>query len=138
MKRKVLSLLLALIMVLSLVPVSAAAEELPFDLSSGYVSGFEKNGYTFTDWEGTVRVFDIYTVTVPEGAQSLVLGFNEDRIAYGYDADGNYICSCGSTGDGSYADNGQTGQLTATVKADGNGKLPEYVHVQTPYDSSWG
>ena len=137
MKRKVLSLLLALITVLSLVPVGAAAEELPFDLSSGYVSGFEKNGYTFTDWEGTVRVFDIYTVTVPEGAQSLVLGFNEDRIAYGYDADGNYICSCGSTGDGSYADNGQTGQLTATVKADGNGKLPEYVHVQTPYDSSW-
>lgn len=137
MKKRVFSLLLALIMVLSLVPVSAVAEEMPFELSIGYVSGFEKNGYTFTDWEGTVRVFDVYTVTVPEGTQNLVLNFDEARIAYGYDAGGNYVCSCGSTGDGSYADNGQTGQLTATVKADNSGKLPEYVHVQTPYDSEW-
>ena len=137
MKKKVLSLLLVLAMVLSLAPVGVLAEVDPFCTSVGSITAVEKNGYTFTEWDGTEIKLDLYTVTVPFGTQSVTLNFNEERIAYGYDENGVYVSSCGSTGDGSYADNGQTGQTSALVRADANGKLPAYVHVQTPYDSSW-
>ena len=137
MKKKVLSLLLVLTMVLSLVPVGVLAEVDPFCTSVGSITAVEKNGYTFTEWDGTEIKLDLYTVTVPFGTQSVTLNFNEERIAYGYDENGVYVSSCGSTGDGSYADNGQTGQTAALVRADDSGKLPAYVHVQTPYDSNW-
>ena len=137
MKKKVLSLLLVLAMMLSLAPVGVLAEADPFYTSVGSITAVEKNGYTFTEWDGTELKLDLYTVTVPFGTQSVTLNFKEERIAYGYDANGVYISSCGSTGDGSYADNGQTGQTAALVRADISGRLPAYVHVQTPYDSSW-
>ena len=137
MKKKVLSLLLVLAMVLSLAPVGVLAETDPFYTSVGSITAVEKNGYTFTEWDGTELKLDLYTVTVPFGTQSVTLNFKEERIAYGYDANGVYISSCGSTGDGSYADNGQTGQTAALVRADISGRLPAYVHVQTPYDSNW-
>lgn len=137
MKKKVLSLLLVLAMVLSLAPVGVLAETDPFYTSVGSITAVEKNGYTFTEWDGTELKLDLYTVTVPFGTQSVTFNFKEDRIAYGYDANGVYISSCGSTGDGSYADNGQTGQTAALVRADISGRLPAYVHVQTPYDSNW-
>lgn len=137
MKKKVLSLLLVLAMVLSLAPVGVLAETDPFYTSVGSITAVEKNGYTFTEWDGTELKLDLYTVTVPFGTQSVTLNFKEERIAYGYDANGVYVSSCGSTGDGSYADNGQTGQTAALVRADISGRLPEYVHVQTPYDSNW-
>ncbi|MGM9592646.1 MAG: S-layer homology domain-containing protein [Oscillospiraceae bacterium] len=137
MKKKVLSLLLVLAMVLSLAPVGVLAEADPFYTSVGSITAVEKNGYTFTEWDGTELKLDLYTVSVPFGTQSVTLNFNEERIAYGYDENGVYVSSCGSTGDGSYADNGQTGQTAALVRADDSGKLPAYVHVQTPYDSNW-
>lgn len=142
MKKKVLSLLLVLAMVLSLAPVGVLAEvdpfgDNPFYTSVGSIAGVEKNGYTFTEWNGNELKLDLYTVSVPFGTQGVTLSFKEDRIAYGYDANGVYVSSCGSTGDGSYADNGQAGQTSALVRADANGKLPTYVHVQTPYDSNW-
>lgn len=137
MKKKVLSLLLVLAMVLSLAPVGVLAETDPFYTSVGSITAVEKNGYTFTEWDGTELKLDLYTVTVPFGTQSVTLNFKEERIAYGYDANGVYISSCGSTGDGSYADNGQIGQTAALVRADDSGRLPAYVHVQTPYDSNW-
>lgn len=137
MKKKVLSLLLVLAMMLSLAPVGVLAEADPFYTSVGSITAVEKNGYTFTEWDGTELKLDLYTVTVPFGTQSVTLNFKEERIAYGYDANGVYVSSCGSTGDGSYADNGQAGQTAALVRADISGKLPAYVHVQTPYDSNW-
>ena len=137
MKKKVLSLLLVLTMVLSLAPVGVLAEVDPFCTSVGSITAVEKNGYTFTEWDGAEIKLDLYTVTVPFGTQSVTLNFNEERIAYGYDENGVYVSSCGSTGDGSYADNGQAGQTAALVRADDSGKLPVYVHVQTPYDSNW-
>lgn len=137
MKKKVLSLLLVLAMVLSLAPVGVLAEADPFYTSVGSITAVEKNGYTFTEWDGTELKLDLYTVTMPFGTQSVTLNFKEERIAYGYDANGVYISSCGSNGDGSYADNGQTGQTAALVRADISGRLPAYVHVQTPYDSNW-
>lgn len=142
MKKKVLSLLLVLAMMLSLAPVGVLAEadpfgDNPFYTSVGSITAVEKNGYTFTEWDGTELKLDLYTVTVPFGTQSVTLNFKEERIAYGYDANGVYISSCGSTGDGSYADNGHIGQTAALVRADDSGKLPAYVHVQIPYDSNW-
>ncbi|MBP3485045.1 MAG: S-layer homology domain-containing protein [Oscillospiraceae bacterium] len=137
MKKKVLSLLLVLAMVLSLAPVGVLAGVDPFCTSVGSITAVEKNGYTFTEWDGTELKLDLYTVTVPFGTQSVTLNFNEERIAYGYDESGVYVSSCGSAGDGSYADNGQTGQTAALVRADADGSLPAYVHVQTPYDSNW-
>ena len=142
MKKKVLSLLLVLAMMLCLAPVGVLAEvdpfgDNPFYTSVGSITAVEKNGYTFTEWDGTELKLDLYTVSVPFGTQSVTLNFKEERIAYGYDANGVYVSSCGSTGDGSYADNGQAGQTAALVRADISGRLPAYVHVQTPYDSDW-
>ena len=76
MKKKVLSLLLVLAMVLSLAPVGVLAEVDPFCTSVGSITAVEKNGYTFTEWDGTELKLDLYTVTVPFGTQSVTLNFN--------------------------------------------------------------
>ena len=128
-------------------PVRAAAEgsEHPFSPSAGTVSAFTEKGYHYTDyvpdaegnWNPVENDADLYTVTVPHNATEVRITFPEDRLCYTYDATGNYLASCGAEGDGSYANNGQTGQSEAVIKADSAGDLPPYARVQTPYDANW-
>ena len=80
---------------------------------------------------------DLYVVTVPAGTESVLLTFAENRLAYNYDSEGNYLY-------GFYpGDTYMTGALTAECPLDyGTESLPadgviDYVLVQTPYDASW-
>ena len=73
------------------------------------------------------RTVDLYVVSAPANAETVTLDFGEElRIAYAYDANGNYLSSCGEYGDGT------TGQTTASTT-----DLTAYVRVQTPYDANW-
>lgn len=73
------------------------------------------------------RSADLYVICPDVEISEVTLDFGEEeRIAYTYDVDGNYLGACGDYGDGT------TGQTTAKVT-----DLTAYVRVQTPYDASW-
>ena len=144
--RKWFALLLALALVLTLLPAGAMAaepEEVPFSVSDGTVTDFEENGYIYTDYVydpdsdkyvPVEKSVDLYTVTLPTDTASVTLDFGDDlRIAYLYDADGVYVVDLSANEEG-YADNGQTGEASATVSSD---DFSCFVRVQTPYDSDW-
>ena len=139
--RKILSLLLALAVVLTAAPLAAFAEvpaEIPFSISAGKVEDYIEGGYSYTIYgDPEAKTADLYTVSATPGAESEVFTFTEERIAYGYDAAGQYVCSCAPTADGNYENGGQTGALTAEVKLQKDGKFPTYLVVQTPYTSDW-
>lgn len=139
--RKILSLLLALAVVLTAAPLAAFAEvpaEIPFSISAGKLEDYIEGGYSYTIYgDPEAKTADLYTVSATPGAESEVFTFTEERIAYGYDAAGQYVCSCAPTADGNYENGGQTGALTAEVKLQKDGKFPTYLVVQTPYTSDW-
>lgn len=111
----------------------------PFTPSVGAVTSVTEGGYTYdSDWDDVPdAAVDLYTVTVPYGAQAETLTFSEARIAYAYDANKGYLTSCAADAENGYADDGQTGELTANVRLTDGQALPAYVVVQTPYDKSW-
>lgn len=139
--RKIVSLLLVLAVVLTAAPLAAFAElpaEIPFSISAGKVEDYIVGGYSYTIYgDPEAKTADLYTVSATPGAESEVFTFTEDRIAYGYDAAGQYVCSCAPTADGNYENGGQTGALTAEIKLQADGKFPTYLVVQTPYTSDW-
>ena len=159
MKKRLLSLLLALLVLCSLMPAAFAdgetAEEplliapapstapSPFALSVGVSEHLSIDGYAyeFNDYmtgELVSVAVPLFRVVVPEGTTEFTLTFTEERIAYAYaDMGLTYIASCAADAVAGYANNGQTGELTATVRAGEDGKLPPYVQVQTPYTEDW-
>ena len=142
MKKRIASALLALVMALSLLPAAAfaAEEETPFTAMAGeeeltVIKSEEDYVYTVVteydaNWNPVAteeRTAPLYVVTVPADTGDVTLDFGgEERIAYTYDANGNYVGACGEYGDGT------VGQTTAAVS-----DLTAYVRVQTPYDESW-
>ena len=149
LKQTIMSLLLTASLLAGLLPLAVLAEEttVPFTPSVGAVTGYEKDGYVYdgfayapedpdADEYGYIypesRV-DLYTVTVPFGAEGETLTFEGERLAYTYDAQGEYLRSLSANPDG-YGENGQTGETTATLTAADFGS---FVRVQTPYDESW-
>lgn len=120
-----------------------------FTTDVGTVVSFTEKAVAYEDYSAypdiKTEYMDLYTVTVPmgslhtiaEGDTVINIAFEEDRLAYAYDANGTYIASCGAEGDGAYENNGQTGQKAAVVKALEGAKLPKYIYVQTPYDDNW-
>ena len=125
--------------------------KITFSVDSGYISGYEEDALTYysseyapddpnADSYGYIypeKKMDVYTVTLYGTPDEVNIDFSEAALAYGYNSSGTYICSCGAEGDGSYASNGQVGQTAAKVYADASGSYPDYIYVQTPYDSSW-
>lgn len=94
-----------------------------------------EDGYTYTDYAGKVTVVDTYIVTVPQGTETVLLTFGENRLAYNYTAAGDYL--------GGYYEDYQAGAATATVPLDygdsttqADGEI-DYIQVQTPYDAAW-
>lgn len=146
MKKKILSLLLALVLVLSLLPVTALAGNVPegsglpdFSASVGAtpltVVLTEQNGYTPCDWGGQpLTPVTLYIVPVPDGAESVDLKFTDNVLAYCYSADGKTPLD---TEDRYPGDGYLVGAKEATVPVDasGDGK-PDCVQVQTPYDAT--
>lgn len=139
--KKIISLLLAVAVILGATPLMASAElppEIPFSISAGTVEDYFEGGYSYTIYgDPELKTADLYTVSVSPGAESEVFTFSEERIAYGYDVAGEYVCSCAPSEDGNYENNGQTGALTAELKLQEDGKFPTYLVVQTPYTSDW-
>ena len=97
-----------------------------------------ENGYSYVDYatQATLTA-DTYIVTVPRGTEKVTLSFPENRLAYNYTKDGEYL--------GGYypGDTYMTGALTAEVPLDyGSDATPadgeiDYIQVQTPYDAAW-
>ncbi|MBQ3134234.1 MAG: S-layer homology domain-containing protein [Oscillospiraceae bacterium] len=143
MKKRLCSWLLVLTMLLGLFPSAAfAAEEppVPFaakggeemltvlksdtDYSYTVVTEYDENWNPIQTEE---RAVDLYVVCPDTEVSEVTLDFGEEeRIAYTYDANGNYLGACGDYGDGTI------GRTTANVT-----DLTAYVRVQTPYDANW-
>lgn len=132
--KKICALFVSLALAIGLLPAAAIAAENgeePFSASAGgavLIVGKSEELYSYTvyGYDGLLEC-DLYEVTVPADAGDVTLDFGEEqRLAYGYDANGNYVAAYGEYGDG------RTGQTTATVS-----NLPDFVRVQTPYDEAW-
>ena len=143
MKKKLCSWFLVLAMALGLLPTAAFAAEdaaVPFTAKSNdeLLSVVKaETDYTYTvvteydeNWNPVVteeRTVDLYVVSADTEITEVTLDFGQElRIAYAYDANGNYLAACGEYGDGT------TGQTTASAT-----DLTAYVRVQTPYDANW-
>ena len=141
---RLLSLLLALTLILGFMPAaSPAAGSSEYDRSftvtvDGAVVPEEDvelvpDGYAYRDmitleYAGTV---DVFVVTVPQGTETALLTFTENRLVYNYTAEGDYL--------GGYYEDYMTGASTAEVPLDyGDDSIPadgvpDYLQVQTPY-----
>ncbi len=144
MKKKILSLLLALALVMSLLPVAALASNVPEGSGVPDFSAFvgadelsvvltEPEGYTpymydfATDTNVPGDPVPLYTLEIPEDAETVDLEFSANVLAYNYSPDGTKFI-------GGYYEDYQTGAATAAVAidADEDGNI-DCIQVQTPY-----
>lgn len=81
MKKRVLSLLLALTMVLSMLPVSALAADAPFTVivNDEKMTESTESVLHWTDWSGITSEVPCYTITVPEDAAEATLCFDSEK-----------------------------------------------------------
>ncbi len=138
--KKLISMLLSFTLLLSLLSCAVQASEPPFSAAAdgetlSVTRAAEDYSYTIVteydeQWNPIAtedRSVPLYSVDVPAGAGAVTLSFGaEERLAYGYTAEGGYVAAYGDYGDGT------TGQTTAQLA-----ELPDFVRVQTPYDASW-
>lgn len=137
MKKRALSLLLVVMLLLSLMPAAAFADgtEVGFKAFAGETEltevSFTPDAYSYYDYNTqTTSTVGVYTVKVPEGTENVKLEFSANVLAYSYKADGTYLS-------GWYEDY-MTGGKEATIEIDcnGDGEI-DYVQIQTPYDADW-
>ena len=131
MKKRLLSLLLALVMVLGMVPTSVfAVDGIPFTVTVGgeEVTVITEGVVSWTDWSGTPSDVTCYTVTVPQGATEAALDFGEDMQWMYYDSQGNYI------GQGDSSTTSQASHTVAIQDSNSDGEL-DGISVQAP--DSW-
>ena len=94
MKKRLLSLLLAFVLVLGMLPASAfAIEDVPFTavVDDSEMTDITEGILTWVDWSGTASDVTCYTVAVPEGTEEVTVSFDEDKQICYYDLSGNYI-----------------------------------------------
>ena len=94
MKKRLLSLLLAFVLVLGMLPASAfAVEDVPFTavVDDSEMTDITEGILTWVDWSGTASDVTCYTVAVPEGTEEVTVSFDEDKQICYYDLSGNYI-----------------------------------------------
>lgn len=138
MKKKTLSLLLALALVLSLLPITALAGNVPSGTGLPDFSVFagetelpivltESEAYTSPYGGDPVT---LYTVEVPVGTKEVDLEFSGNILAYNYDENGFLA--------GDYTDVIHEGvsAVTVSVDFDNDGSFDD-IQVQTPYDDNW-
>ena len=131
MKKRLLSLLLVIVMVLSMVPTTAfAVEGVPFAVTVGgeEMTGITEGVLSWTDWSGTISDVTCYTVTVPQGSTVATLDFAEDMQWMYYDSQGNYV------GQGDSSSTSQTSHTVAIQDSNSDGEL-DGISVQIP--ASW-
>lgn len=87
MRRRLLSLLLVFVLVLGMVPVSAAAADVPFTVTADGAEITAITESTLSNWNDLT----CYTVTVPEGTTEVTLQFEEDMQCCYYTAEGDFL-----------------------------------------------
>lgn len=128
MKRRLLSLLLAFVLVLGMLPASAfAIEDVPFTavVDGSEMTDITEGILTWVDWSGTASDVACYTVKVPQGAEGATLIFAEDKQWSYYDSQGTYI------GDGDTSWTAATEHTVAIQDSNGDGEL-DGISVQIP------
>ena len=95
MKKRLLSLLLAVVMVLGMLPTSVfAVDGVPFTatVDGEEMTQIEESTLSWADWMtgGTTDV-PCYTVTIPQSAETVTLDFESEMQWTYYDVAGNYI-----------------------------------------------
>lgn len=129
MKKQLFAWLLALSAAISTVPAGAADEGAPFTAKTGNAALEEitvtPGGYTPYEQDGTARSpVDVYTITLPDGAETVELSFDDELLACGY-ADGALFLGGGW----------ETPASSATVWVDANmDGFADYIRVQSPPD----
>ena len=127
MKKRLLSLFLAMCLVLGMLPVGAfAVTDAPFAVyvNGAEVTGFTESTLTWTGWNGTSDVA-CYTVPVPEDAAEATLIFEEEKQWSYYDSQGNYV------GEGDTSWNAATEHTVAIQDSNNDGEL-DGISVQIP------
>lgn len=128
MKRRLLSLLLAFVLVLGMLPASAfAIEDVPFTavVDGSEMTDITEGILTWVDWSGTASDVACYTVKVPQGAEEATLIFAEDKQWSYYDSQGNYI------GEGDTSWTAATEHTVEIQDSNGDGEL-DGISVQIP------
>ena len=128
MKRRLLSLFLAFVLVLGMLPASAfAIEGVPFTamVDGSEVTDISEGILTWVDWSGSTSDVACYTVAVPQGAEEATLIFAEDKQWSYYDSQGTYI------GDGDTSWTAATEHTVAIQDSNSDGEL-DGISVQIP------
>ena len=106
MKKRLLSLLLVIVMVLGMVPTSVfAVEGVPFvaTVDGEEMTQIEESTIDWPDWFGGVSALACYTVTIPQGAETVTLDFESEMQWTYYDVAGNYIGEGPTSWESSYS-----------------------------------
>lgn len=95
----------------------------------------EENGYEYTSsYTGEVSLCDLYTLTVPQDAETVKLVFSGNVLAYTYKGAGTTPVKANDSGFVSgWTDDYMTGAAEYSLAVD----TENYIQVQTPYDSSF-
>jgi len=128
MKKRLLSLLMVLAMVLGMLPVSAFAASAPFVATVGgaEMTDITKSTLTWTDmYTGESADVTCYTVKVPKDSDEATLDFNEDKQWSYYDSTGAYV------GDGPTSWTAAASHTVAIQDSNGDGEL-DGISVQIP------
>ena len=145
MKKRITSILLALVLCLGLLPTSVLADEAqPFTASVGEIVSCEENAYTYKGYGKPDAVGSVYTIAIPFGTEAVTLDFNENSIAYNYNVrPENRPIVVDDTGmeinwlAGKYPYDG-VGVSSVTVKTDYNEDgVFDFIQVQTPYNEDY-
>ena len=134
MKKRMLSLLLAMVLVLGTVPVSVfAAENVPFiaTVDGEEMTQIEESTLFWADWMtgGTMEV-PCYTVTIPEDTWEVTLDFEIEMQWTYYDTMGGYL------GEGDTSWSPDTTHTVCVQDSNGDGEL-DGISVQESYSTDF-
>lgn len=137
LKKRMLSLFLAFVMILGMVPANVYAEEtseVPFTVTvnNQEITEIVSGELTWTSLDGSTSQVPCYTVTVPQGATEATLTFDEKMQWCYYDSKGNYV----GVGDTSWT---SSATHTIAIQDSNNDSELDGVSVQIPdaYSTSY-
>ncbi len=106
MKKRLLSLLLAVVMVLGMLPTSVfAVDGVPFTatVNGEEITQIEESVIDWPDWSGNLSDLPCYTVTIPQSAEAVTFEFESEMQWTYYCIDGTYIGEGPTSWESSYS-----------------------------------
>ncbi|MBE5956492.1 MAG: hypothetical protein E7253_08570 [Lachnospiraceae bacterium] len=132
MKKRIISMIMAVVMIMGIVPVSVHAEtNVPFSVivNDQEMTNIKESTVTWTGWDGSTSDVICYTVAVPEGGSEATLIFEEEKQWSYYDSLGTYI------GEGDTSWTSATEHTVAVRDYNDDGEL-DGISVQKPNEYS--